>query len=368
MYCVLVVMGGLGIVELPSTWGRVLAIGLCIAFALVSTVGPRVSRTEPHLVAHFVVQTLIVTALLALGSNAFEAFTFLFFMLSVHAALVLRFWLAAVLTAVFWLISSVAAWWYVDTGPWFSIVFNLGVFPVCALFGYALRESVIAKRDTDVALERLRVAQQQLRELAVTGERNRLARDLHDSVKQQVFATIMQLGAARTLLDRDPEQARHALDDAEQLAQRAGAELNLVIHELRPVELDGKDLAGALRALVADWSRQTDVEVSTRVLGEQQVLPASIEYALFRVTQEALANVARHSRARTAQVELSCTEDGATVMITDDGQGFDPTQPSDGVGLTSMRERVEALGGRLSITSRPGAGTSITVRLEVTSG
>lgn len=364
IYGVLVVMGALGVIELSETRFRILAVLLCLAFAVVTTVGPRLARSEAHLVAHFVVLTLIVTALIGLGSNAFDAFAFLFYMLSVHAVLVLRLRSAVPLIALFWIISSAAALWIAPDNAWFTIVFNLGVYPVCGLFGYALREMTVAKRDVEATLAQLRTAQEQLRELAITNERHRLARDLHDSVKQQVFATIMQLGAARVLIERDPAGARKALDEAEQLAQQAGSELSLVIHELRPIALQGKNLGEALTAYLADWSRQSDVRATTRIFGQHPQLPPEVQYALLRVTQEALANVARHSAAEAVHLELIFDDGTTTLMIRDDGQGFDMEQPSGGVGLSSMRERIAALGGTFSLSSESGVGTSITVRLE----
>lgn len=365
IYAVLVVMGVLGIAELQDTGPRILAGALCLAFAVVTTVGPRLARTETHLVAHFAVLTLIVTALIGLGSPAFDAFAFLFYMLSVHAVLVLRLRIAVPFIAVFWVVSSTAAWWIAPENAWFTIIFNLGVYPVCGLFGYALREMTIAKRDVDVALTQLRTAQEQLRELAITKERHRLARDLHDSVKQQVFATVMQLGAARELVERDPAQAHRALDEAEHLARQAGSELNLVIHELRPIELQGKNLEEALAGYLADWSRQSAIHTTDRYSGRQDPIPADVQYALLRVTQEALSNAARHSGASALHLELIFRQAAVTLVINDDGQGFDVQTRSDGVGLSSMRERVEDLGGTFSMSSQHGVGTSVTVRLEL---
>ena len=195
-------------------------------------------------------------------------------------------------------------------------------------------------------------------------ERNRLARELHDSVKQQVFATIMQLGAARVLLERDPNAARVHLLEAEQLAQQSGAELSLLIDELRPVALGDKGLAAAIQAYAADWSRQSKIGADVRARGAGTLAP-SAEHALVRVTQEALANVARHSHASAVTLDLDLAADAVTLTIADNGCGFDASTASRGVGLDSMRERLEALGGRLRVESKLGAGTTIEARYEV---
>jgi NarL family two-component system sensor histidine kinase LiaS len=200
-------------------------------------------------------------------------------------------------------------------------------------------------------------------ELAALEERNRLARDLHDSVKQQVFATVMQVGAAQASLDHDPGAARTHLAETERLVRQAQQELTVLIQELRPAALEGKGLATALRDYAVDWSRQNNIEAGVRVSGER-VLPLHLEQALFRVAQEALANVARHSRATTAEIYLSWEGDDVVLTITNNGQGFDvAAMVGKGMGLRSMRERMEALGGHLAVDSQPSAGTRVTARL-----
>jgi NarL family two-component system sensor histidine kinase LiaS len=208
-------------------------------------------------------------------------------------------------------------------------------------------------------------------ELATLEERNRLARDLHDSVKQQVFATVMQVGAARELLAQNStttdgrlSAAEDHLAEAERLARLAQQELAVLIRELRPVTLEGKGLANALREALTDWSKQTGIAVDFRIQGER-ILPLASEQALYRVAQEALANVTRHSRATAVEVHLACEGDHVTLTITDNGHGFDPTAVAaaeaagEGMGLQSMRERMEEIGGKLIVESDE-TGTKIT--------
>ena len=195
--------------------------------------------------------------------------------------------------------------------------------------------------------------------LAALEERNRLARDLHDSVKQQVFATAMQVGAARALLDRDPQSAREHLIEAEQLARQAQAELTGLIRELRPATLQDHGLVQALQEYTAGWSRQNDIPVDTSLQGER-VLPLEVEQALFRVAQEALSNIARHSAAGRVHIHLSWHPAEVVLTIADDGRGFDPAAVDNlGIGLRSMHERLADLGGRLSVESAPGKGTRL---------
>ncbi len=195
--------------------------------------------------------------------------------------------------------------------------------------------------------------------LAALEERNRLARDLHDAVKQQVFAAGMQLAAARRLLPQQPEAAQDAVAQADTLIRQAQQELTALIQELRPAALQNKGLAATLREHLEAWSRQTGIAADFRVQGEQR-LPLETAQALLRVAQEALANTAKHSQARQVRVCLRWRGESVQLTIEDDGQGFDPaTARGHGLGLTSMAERVQSLGGRLEIIAAPGRGTRI---------
>ncbi len=198
--------------------------------------------------------------------------------------------------------------------------------------------------------------------LAVVEERNRLARDLHDSVKQQVFATAMQLAAARALLATNSAVAEQRLIEAQHLISQAQGELTGLIGELRPAALGDQGLVAALTTLGAEWSQRTDIAFDLRAQGEQAT-PLAIEQTLFRVAQEALANIARHSGATHADVQLTWADDLLKLTIQDDGHGFDATSASKGVGLHSMVERVEALGGLVAISSSTSTGTRIALQV-----
>lgn len=204
-------------------------------------------------------------------------------------------------------------------------------------------------------------------ELATLEERNRLARDLHDSVKQQVFATAMQLGAAQATLDDDPAAAKSHLQEAEQLARQVQQELTGLIQELRPAALEGKGLVDALRSYTEDWSRRTAITALLTVTGSRP-LPLPVEQPLFRVAQEALANVARHSGALTVTIHLAWQNDTFTMTIADDGSGFDINSTAYGMGLSSMQERLAQVNGRLTIHSTPGQGTKLAATLPIDDG
>ncbi len=221
----------------------------------------------------------------------------------------------------------------------------------------------LAQRLNQMALQ-LQTLLQTRQELASLDERNRLARDLHDAVKQQVFATAMQVGAALTLFEQNPTAAKKNLVETDRLVHQTQQELTRLIQELRPAALEDKGLTAALREYISDWSRQSNIAAEVRVRGEQ-AMSFLLEQTLFRVTQEALANIARHSGATKVEVYLAWVGEQVTLTLTDNGKGFNPaTPPGRGLGLRSMRERVEAVGGHLDITSQPEAGTQVTVRCE----
>jgi len=214
--------------------------------------------------------------------------------------------------------------------------------------------------------EQLQNLLQTRQSLATLEERNRLARDLHDSVKQRIFVAILQVGAAKIQLGQREATTQQRLTEAEGILQQVQQELAALIHELRPVALEEKGLNSALQTLAAQWSRQTDIAASLQIEGEsQQALPSLAEEALFRVTQEALSNVMRHSQATSVQIQLAYAPDKVTLSIADNGQGFDTTlAPGQGVGLLSMRERVTAIGGEIHVESASGKGSSVIVQYE----
>jgi signal transduction histidine kinase len=361
-YLTLAVVAIIGLLILPDLSMRVLVVALCIGFGLVDHFADPALGTRRRAHLYFATQTVLLTSLMVLASGS-DIFGLLFLILAVQAVLTLPMRIAIVWIVLFYLIESGVALWYRGQSGIINVLFNAAVFVLTFVFANALRQAEIARQQNERLVAELQAAQRQIQDLAAAAERNRLARDLHDSVKQQVFATIMQLGAARVLLEREPHAAYAPVIEAEQLARQAGAELSLLIHELRPVSLDQRGLAETLRAYLNDWSRQSQIAIELRA-GAGRPLAAAAEQALLRVVQEALANVARHSQATSVTVELSYNADAVALAIADNGRGFDTQTIQKGVGLASMRERLAELGGRLLIESRPGEGTRVTARCE----
>ena len=207
--------------------------------------------------------------------------------------------------------------------------------------------------------ERVQSLLQSRQELAMLEERNRLARELHDTIKQQTFATLMQVRAARNLISSDPEAADQRLAEAEDLIKTSQQEMGRVITELRPAALEGQGLSGALEEYLNNWSQYAHIPSTLEITNERR-LPFEIEQALYRVAQEALSNVSRHSRASAVTVHLDFAPEKICMSISDNGTGFNASDnQKPGFGLQSMHERMEALGGFLVVESTGGNGTNV---------
>lgn len=205
---------------------------------------------------------------------------------------------------------------------------------------------------------------EQTKDLAVMEERNRLARDLHDSAKQKAFAALAQLGTARGILNGNGNAVSLHLNEAEDLVSDVIQELTFLVQEIYPITLQEKGLAPALRDYIYEWENRNNATAQLISRNDRR-LPLDTEQALYRVTQEALANVARHSRARRVDVSLVYNSDSVQLSLSDDGCGFDLNLKSYGMGLRSMRERVSSIHGTLQIQSAPGHGTRILVQAPI---
>ncbi|HEY9087954.1 MAG TPA: sensor histidine kinase [Anaerolineaceae bacterium] len=253
----------------------------------------------------------------------------------------------------------------------FTIIYPTAIFLFTSL-SYLAKRAVEAQARSEALLADLQVANQKLQayaaqveELAAANERNRLARELHDSVTQIIFGLTLSAQAARILIDRNPARAAAELDHLQGLAQNALAEMRALIQELHPHSGMAGGLVPALRRL-SEKRAAEGLQVDVQVAGERR-LPAQVEAELFRVAQEALNNIIKHARARHALIALDIEGAGRVrLRVEDDGVGFNPAQAqaqTGHLGLTSMRERVEALGGWLEIDSQPGAGTRLVVEI-----
>jgi signal transduction histidine kinase len=219
-----------------------------------------------------------------------------------------------------------------------------------------------------IALENARLYDRS-RELAVLEERNRLARELHDSISQMLFSMVLDAEAASAMFETDPAAARVQIGRLQETSHLALKEMRTLIFELRPANLEEEGLVVVLRKHIALFKERNGIDVTLNAEGQRR-WPFAMEKALFRVAQEALTNVAKHSGATTAVVSLTAADGWVRLTVDDNGRGVAATR--DGrvhstLGLTSMRERAEQLGGRFSLTPGPdGKGTRATVEIPYT--
>lgn len=219
-----------------------------------------------------------------------------------------------------------------------------------------------------VAIENVRLYER-ARDEAADDERRHLARELHDSVSQALYAIVLGGHAAQKHVERDPDKARRALDTVVELAEAALAEMRALIFELRPEALADVGLAAALHRQL-DGLELRHKLATDRALDALPDLPFAHQQTLLRVVQEALHNVVKHARAERvavrARVDGAGEDGGLRLEVADDGVGFDPSGPFPGhLGLTSMRERLADVGGRLEIESALGAGTVLRAHLPI---
>jgi signal transduction histidine kinase len=201
------------------------------------------------------------------------------------------------------------------------------------------------------------------RESGRLAERQRLARDIHDTLAQGFVSIVLQLQAAEGELPAGAEAARRHLELARRTAGDNLAEVRRLVWDLRPEQLRAASLGEALGRLTERLAEETGVAATTTVTGTPRPLSPDAEVTLLRVTQEALANVSKHANAARVALTLSYMDGEAALDVRDDGAGFalgaDRAGPNGGLGLAGMRERVEALGGRLAVESAPGRGTTV---------
>jgi signal transduction histidine kinase len=218
-----------------------------------------------------------------------------------------------------------------------------------------------------IAIENARLFEAS-RELSVIEERNRLARELHDAMTQNLFSLTLTAEAASGLVHTDPARAEAEIDRIRALARDTQAELRSLIFELRPPQLEADGLVATIGKDLDVLGRAHGLKADLRVDGTLE-LDSAVEVELYRIVQEALNNAIRHARAETIEVEIEARDGGITLTVRDDGVGFDPGARAireRRLGLTSMRERSEGLGGTFSVHTAREAGT--TVRVEIPGG
>ena len=237
---------------------------------------------------------------------------------------------------------------------------------IALLYLVPLLVSILAQRERkqhaqlEAAHQRLRRHAATVEQLAVSRERNRLARELHDTLAHSLAALSVQLEAVRTLLTHNPAAAQDALNDVTTLARNGLEESRQAIQALRTDPLKTLGLVGALRSTLRAFQARTGVQADLSVAGHEPDMMDEEAQTLFRIAEEALTNVERHAAAQQVTVRLAFGSDRIDLVVRDDGVGFDPAAVDpDHYGLTGIRERAAMIGATLMVRSRPSGGTEV---------
>lgn len=246
---------------------------------------------------------------------------------------------------------------------------TIGVFNVGFIRAGAINDDIVRLFTALVQRASLSVANMQLfeqtKDLAVMEERNRLARDLHDSAKQKAFAALAQLGTANGILSQlNPVNIRSHLNEAENLVYEVIQELTFLIQEIYPIALQEKGLPTTLREYIFEWENRNDIPVNL-IIRNERPLELDREQAIYRIIQETLANIARHSGATRVDISLIYRPILLEVAVEDNGRGFDVNQKIRGMGLRSIRERAASIRGSVQIQSEPGQGTRVLIQVPI---
>lgn len=359
--------------EFPIATGLLAGYGLLLTTEtwLLSHKPSRFLQSPKSQLAYLVLQSILVVGALIVAS--YEDFlAMLFIPLSLDAVAFfgrrVGYRVIAILSALMTLTLL-----FSDVGPLFGLVMGILYSGICFLFGgYAHQvQKAEAARDQNVRMLReLQIAHRQLQgytdqraNLAVEQERDRLARELHDSVTQTVFSMNLAAQSAYLLLDKAPPRAAGQLLHMEELAASALGEIQTLVSQLRPRSMVEEGLPSALRQLARDMKTRNALQVSLEIHGEE-TFSERIATGLYFIAHEALINVSKHSGVREATLRLNLVEGHSCLEIEDQGQGFDTDAAFDQrghLGLTSMVERAREIGWSVSVWSRPDQGTHICV-------
>ncbi len=203
-------------------------------------------------------------------------------------------------------------------------------------------------------------AQEALRKLAVVEERNRIAREIHDTLAQGFTGILIQLEAAADVLATSTTKANSHIARARSLARKSLAEARHSVSELRPHALEKGDLTLAIKSLT-NQAKCNGISIQNLVNGKPRRLSQEIENNLLRISQEALTNIVRHAKATRVQIKLTFNARSVRLVLKDNGKGFNPEHHPVGFGLISMSERAQRIGGKLALTSKRGKGAKIVV-------
>jgi signal transduction histidine kinase len=221
-----------------------------------------------------------------------------------------------------------------------------------------------AEAELRQALEQEKALNQRIEAMATLEERNRIARDIHDSLGHALVALNVQMETALELWHNDLGKAHQFLVEAKQLGSEALQAVRQSVSEMRSDPLQGQVLEGAIAILMQEFQRTTGIQPACEIR-LSRLLPLPVNTAVYRIVQEGLTNICKHAQATAVQFQIHTDSSGLMLVLQDNGKGFRVHENKTGFGLQGMRERIAALGGRLEIVSEPEKGCKITALLQI---
>lgn len=250
---------------------------------------------------------------------------------------------------------------FVDRGGFLLLSFAV-MFGLIVIFLQALVNAILAERRSreELAIANMRLRQYALRieDQATLQERNRIARDIHDSLGHSLTACNLHLEAALRLLQTDPKEAKTLLIEAKQIGSTALQDVRQSVAALRTNPLQGRSLDQAIATLIEEFRRSTGITPICQI-ALYAPLATDIQITVYRIVQEALTNICKYAAATAVDIALQTSSDRLQVIVQDNGQGFDPNQTTTGFGLQGMQERTAAIAGTFELTTTPQKGCRI---------
>jgi signal transduction histidine kinase len=340
------------------------AYGLMAGYLALGVAQPPLNRRWP-MSTHFILalQTAVVIALLLTKPNV-DYYGILFVGLSIVAGKDLDRRASAVWIGAFCAAAVLGLFAAFGMGATSYFPVYIAGCLIVGLYGRASRTAETLAVELSQANRRLRAYAERAEEAAAAQERAHLARELHDAATQTVFSMNLTAEAARIALEEDPRKAAGLIDTLQELARDALAEMRTLVRELRPGSVVDEGLVKSLERLAVMRKKRDGLSVTLTVRGEEAG-GTEVKETIFRTAREAINNIAKHSGVKESRLDLSFGPEEIALLVQDSGKGFDPaaSRRPESFGLIAMRERVEALGGRLEIHSKAGAGTEIDIRV-----
>ncbi len=369
-YLAILAIAILGIQLLEPGVKRMIGMVLFASFTILFALFP--SRERPAWQGHLflALMTAIVVCLMSMDVN-WGVFPMLFFVLSPTAIMAFPGRPGLIWLIIFSLVTAITL--VIITTPLNAVMLSL---PFSAGYGFfgafarALANAEEARNESQRLLTELRAAHEQLQDyaarieqLAISEERNRLAREMHDTLGHRLTVAAVQLEGAQRLIERDPGRAAGMVETVRAQVREALAELRATVATMRePFEAE-LSLVVSLKRLAESFDQATDLKVHLDLPTELCPLPNAYRLAFYRATQEALTNVQRHAQAQNVWISLSQAGDQIALQVSDDGAGFLDETKETAFGLRGMRERISHLGGTLSIANRAEGGAQLRIQL-----